>query len=198
MWILKNGIAFNESSFLLSTWKKPNLFTWMISMWHYKNTMPKKWLNLPNKLRMSTGDWIRSIPKCIVQSLIYTTDLKIYLNKWSFICAGFNQSTESADGLGGEEWKTWKEIAIATYCYVFIVKKLNYHIKNSKYYETGNWKTGGHCWPYISQVNARAHKYTWRHEESKEILTAGLGRNILKFLPYYIEKYVNVQSTSIV
>ena len=61
-----------------------------------------------------------------------------------------------------------------------------------------NWKTGGPCRPYIAHLSARAHKYTHlRHEESKENLTAGLGRNILKFLPYYIDKYVNVKSTSI-
>ena len=58
--------------------------------------------------------------------------------------------------------------------------------------KTGNWKTGGPCLPHI------AHKYTnLRHEESKENLTADLGRNVLNFLPSYIEKYVNVKSTSI-
>ena len=36
-----------------------------------------------------------------------------------------------------------------------------------------------------------------RHEDSKDNLIAGLGRNILKFFSYYIEKYVNVKSTSI-
>ena len=81
--------------------------------------------------------------------------------------------------------------------YVSSVKKLKDHIKNSKYYENGNWKTGGPCWSYIAHLSARAHKYAnYRHEELKENLTAGLGRNILKFLPYYIEKDVNVKSTS--
>ena len=81
----------------------------------------------------------------------------------------------------------WKEIIIVAYVYVFIVKKLKYHIKNIKYNETGNWKTGGPCWPCI------AHKYTHlRHEDSKENLTEGL-----MLLSYYIERYVNVKSTSI-
>ena len=71
------------------------------------------------------------------------------------------------------------EITIAAFVYVFIVKKLNNHIKNSKYYEAVNLKTGGPCWHYIAYLSARAHKYTHlRHEESKENLTAGLGRNL--------------------
>ena len=57
---------------------------------------------------------------------------------------------------------------IAAYVYVFIVKKLKYHIKKSKYYETGNWKTGGPCCPYIAHLIAIAHKYTQlRHEKPK-------------------------------
>ena len=72
------------------------------------------------------------------------------------------------------------------------------HLKNSKYYETGNWKTGGPSWSYNARLGTIAHKYTHlRHEESMENLAAGLGRNILKFLHHYIEKYVNVKSTSI-
>ena len=55
-------------------------------------------------------------------------------------------------------------------------------IKNSKYYETANLKTGGHFWHYIAHLSARAHKYTHlRHAESKENLTAGLGRIIWSF-----------------
>ena len=67
-----------------------------------------------------------------------------------------------------EVGKKRKEITIEAYFYVFIVKKLKDHIQNSKYYETDNLKTG-------------AHKYT----------------HLRQFLPYYIEKYVNVKSTSI-
>ena len=44
--------------------------------------------------------------------------------------------------------------------YVSSGKKLTDHIKNSKYYETDNWKTGGPCSPYIAHLSARAHKYT--------------------------------------
>ena len=77
----------------------------------------------------------------------------------------------------GEVGEMRKETTIAAYVYVFIVKKLKDHIKNSKYYETDNLKTGGHCWHYIAHLSARAHTYIHlRHEESKAILTAGLGR----------------------
>ena len=70
-----------------------------------------------------------------------------------------------------------KEIIIAAYVYVFIVKKLKDHIKNSKYYETANLETGGACWHFIAHMSASAHKYTHsRHEESRDNLTAGLGR----------------------
>ena len=74
------------------------------------------------------------------------------------------------------------EIPIAAYVCVFIVKKLKYRVKNNKYYETANLKTGGPCWHYIAYLSARAHKYTHsRHEESKENLTAGLGRILGSF-----------------
>ena len=53
-------------------------------------------------------------------------------------------------------------------CYVFIVKKMEDHIKNGKYYETANLKTGGPYWHYISHLSTRAHNYTH--------LTVGLGR----------------------
>ena len=67
----------------------------------------------------------------------------------------------------------WNEITIAAYVYVYIVKKLKDHIKNNKYYETANLKTGGPCY-YIAYLIARAHKYKHlRHEESNENLTAG-------------------------
>ena len=70
-----------------------------------------------------------------------------------------------------------KEITIAAYVYVFIVKKLKDHVKNSKFYYTANLKTEGPCWHYIAHLSARAHKYTHlRHEESTGNLTAGLGR----------------------
>ena len=60
---------------------------------------------------------------------------------------------------------------------VFIVKKLKDCIKNGKYYETANLKTGGPYWRDFAHLSARAHNYTHlRHEESKENLTAGLGR----------------------
>ena len=62
----------------------------------------------------------------------------------------------------------WKEITIAAYVYVFIVKKVKDHIINSKYYETVNLKTGVPCWHFIALLGAKAHKYTHlRHEESK-------------------------------
>ena len=67
-------------------------------------------------------------------------------------------------------------------------------ITKSKYYETANLKTGIPCWHYIAHLSARAHKYTHlRHEQ----FDSRFRQNILKFLPYYIEKYVNVKSTSI-
>ena len=91
----------------------------------------------------------------------------------------YNQSTESADGLGaaGRLEKQGKEITIAAYVYVFIVKKSKDHIKNSKYYETAYLKKGGPCWHFIAHLGAKAYKYTHlRHEESKGHFTAGLGR----------------------
>ena len=62
-----------------------------------------------------------------------------------------------------EGWKSRenvKESTIAAYVYVFIVKKLKDHIKNSKHYETANLKTGGPSWHYIDHLSARAHKFT--------------------------------------
>ena len=73
----------------------------------------------------------------------------------------------------GELGKMWKEIRIAAYVYVFIVKKLKDHIKISEYDETANLKTGGPCRHYNAHLSARYHTYTHlRHEESKENLTA--------------------------
>ena len=81
----------------------------------------------------------------------------------------------------------WKEITIAAY--VFIVKKLKDHIKNSKYYETANLKTGGPCWHYIAHPSTRAHTYTHlRHKESKENLTADLGRLFWSFCLIILRK----------
>ena len=76
----------------------------------------------------------------------------------------------------------WKEITIEAYVYVFIVKKLKENVNNSKFYLTANVKTKGPCWHYIAHLSARAHTYTHlRHEESKENLTAGLGRIFWSF-----------------
>ena len=58
----------------------------------------------------------------------------------------------------------WTEITIAVYVYVFVVKKLKDHIKNSNH-EIANLKTGGPCWHYIGHLG----------------LTAGLGRIFLSF-----------------
>ena len=80
--------------------------------------------------------------------------------------------------------------------YVFIVKKLKDHIKIVNIMKLAIGKQEDR-WPYIAHLSARAHKYTHlRHEESNKNLTIGFGRNILKFLLYYIEKYVDVKSTS--
>ena len=76
----------------------------------------------------------------------------------------------------------WKEITIAAYVYVFIIKKLKDLIKKSKYYKTADLKTGGPCWHYIAHLSARAHKYTHlRHDKSNENSTAGLSRIFWSF-----------------
>ena len=80
-----------------------------------------------------------------------------------------------------------KKITSAAYVYECIFKKLKDHIKNSKYYETDNLKTGGPCWHNIAHLNARAHKYTHlRHAKNKSKFDSRLRQNILKFLPNYI------------
>ena len=81
----------------------------------------------------------------------------------------------------GQVGKMWKEITIAAYVYVFIVKKLKDHIKNSKYYETANLKTGETCLNYIAHLSARAHNYTPLRHESKENMTAVFGRILWSF-----------------
>ena len=46
----------------------------------------------------------------------------------------------------------------------------------------------------LYRSGARAHKYTHlRHEQLMENLTAGFRQNSLRFLPYNIEKKVNVK-----
>ena len=93
----------------------------------------------------------------------------------------------------------WKEINISAYNYVLIVKKLKDHIKNSKYYETANLKTGRPFWHYIAHLIARAHMYTHlRHEESKENLTAGTGRIFWSFCLIICQCKVNFHEVEII
>ena len=72
----------------------------------------------------------------------------------------------------------WKEITIAAYVYVFIIKKLKDHTKNSKYYEIANFKEGGPCWHYTAHLSAWAHKYTHLRHENQGKFDMGFRQNI--------------------
>ena len=90
----------------------------------------------------------------------------------------------------------WKEITTAAYVYVFIVKKIKDNVRKNRY-ETDNLKTGGPCWLYSSLEYKSSQVYTFKTWIIKGNFDSRFRQNMLKFLPYYIEKYVNVKSTSI-